>query len=377
MPQLSRHILILCSLFLCCAFFVPQAREAYAASESTLRANIKKEEEKAKSRENSLKRLTDREKELNKDLAALEKNILALEKQLAEHRKKLKSLASASESVQRDYDRIQAEQKRTETALRELLYTFWGLYTRRASIGGRDLEDWPALDREYYWTADLVRAIEVYRERLKEQEAELTEVIAQRDAIGREVTSQMSAVDNDKAKLLADRIKYEQRISSVRKDRQGAEADLATTLKLIQDLNFDLQNTRQASLAIDKSKGQLPWPTQGKVAQKYSPSGNPPVRGLGFATQGKADVRSVHSGKVMFRDTMRGLGLVVVVQHGKEYFSVYAFLSESSVSLGQNVNRGQAIGKCGYYPAIKADGLYFELRHHQTALNPTAWLAKS
>lgn len=374
MPQLSRFILIFCSLFLCCAFFASPLR---AASESSLRADIRKEEEKAKAREGSLKRLTEQEKALNKDLAELEKRILALEKDLAGYRKNLSGLATAGESAQKEYDRILAEQKRTEAAMREMLFTFWGLYTRRASIGGRDLENWPALDREYHWTADLMRAIELYRERLKEQEAELAEVIGQRDSIGREITSQMAAVDRDKAQLLADRIKYEQRLAGLRKERQGAEADLADTLKLIQDLNFDLQNLRQAAVAIDKAKGSLPWPVQGKVAQKYSPSANPPVRGLGFSAKAGADVRAVHSGKVMFRDTMRGLGLVVVVQHGQEYFSVYAFLSESPVSLGQNVNRGQAIGKCGYYPAIKGEGLYFELRHHQTALNPTIWLAKS
>lgn len=377
MPQSHRHFLFICSLVLCCAFFALSIQTGYAASENTIRANIKKEEEKSKSRQSSLRRLTDQEKALNKDLAALEKQVLTLEKELSGHRKKLSGLASASESVQRDYDRLLAEQKKTEGAMREMLYTFWGLYTRRTSIGGRDLENWPALDREYYWTADLVRSIELYRERLKEQEASLTEAIGQRDAIGRDITAQMAIIDKDKSRLLSERIKYEQRLAGVRKDRQNAEAELANTLKLIQDLNFDLQNMQQAAVAIDKAKGKLPWPTQGKVAQKYNPSGKNPVRGWGFSTAAGADVRSVHGGKVMFRDTMRGLGLVVVVQHGKEYFSVYAFLSDCSVSLGQNVNRGQAIGRAGYYPAIKGDGLYFELRHHQNALNPSLWLAKS
>lgn len=368
-------------LFLCAAIFIALfavlSGAALAASESAIRTDIRQEEEKARAREKSLKRLTEQEKAADKELAEAEKKILALEKQLAEHRKKLSGLASASEAAQRDYDRLMAEQKRTEAAMREMLYTFWGLYARRASLGGRDPENWPALDREYYWTADLVNAIELYRERLKEQEADLDRVLGQRDSIGRDIGAQMEALDRDKQKLLADRLKYGQRVAAARKERQGAEAELAATLRLIQDLNFDLQNLKLASLAIDKSKGQLPWPVQGRVAKKYSPSGNPPVRGLGFSAAEGADVRAVHAGKVMFRDTMRGLGLVVVLQHGQDYFSVYAFLSESSASLGQNIARGEVLGRCGYYPAIKASGLYFELRHHQNALNPAVWLAKS
>lgn len=373
----ARAVFLWCSLLLCCAFFAAGATAALAATESGIRANIKKEEEKAKARESSLKRLTEQEKTADKTLADAEREILALEKQLAAHRKKLSGLATASESVQKDYNRLLAEQQKTEMAMREMLYTLWGAYTLRSSVSGRDLENWPEIDREYYWTAELVRALELYRERLAAQEAELTEVIGQRDAIGRDIAGQMEAVEREKSKLLAERLKYEQRLSGIRKERKSAEAELAATLRIIQDLNFDLQNTRQAAVSIDKAKGQLPWPVKGRVAQKYSPGANPPVRGLGFSSVDKADVRAVHTGKVMFRDTMRGLGLVVVIQHGNDYFSVYAFLSESVVSLGQNVNRGQVIGKCGYYPAIKGSGLYFELRHHQSTLNPGVWLTKS
>lgn len=376
MPQSFKYFPAIIAAVLM-AFCLVSAGVALAATESSIKSDLKKEEEKAKARQASLKRLTDQEKELDKTLAVAEKDILALEKKLAEHRKKLSSLASAGEATQKKYEQLLAEQKKTELAMREMLYTFWGIYTRRVSVGGRDLENWPALDREYYWTSDLMRAIELYRERLSAQEAELGVVIGERDTIGRDIAAQMAMIDQEKAKLLKDRIKYEQRLAGIRKDRQGAQAELNATLRLIEDLNFDLKNIKQASLSIDKSKGQLPWPTKGSIAQKYSVKGANPVRGVGFATTDGADVRSVHSGKVMFRDTMRGLGLVVVVQHGQDYFSVYAFLSDSSVSLGQTLNRGQVIGRCGYYPAIKGNGLYFELRHHQNALNPEVWLVKS
>lgn len=372
-----KYFLTLCLAALMGALSLFSPAILQAATANSIKADLKKEEEKAKARQSSLKRLTEQEKEANKSLAATEKEILALEKKLAEHRRKLSGLATAGAEVQKKYEALRAEQKKTELAMRELLYTFWGIYTHRESVGGRDLENWPALDREYYWTADLMRAIEKYREELAAQEAEIAVVVEEREVISRDVSSQMAVIDQEKARMLKERIKYEQRLAAIRKDRQGAEAELNATLKLIEDLNFDLKNIQQTSLPINQSKGKLPWPAKGRIAQKYSPNAANPVRGVGFATAEAADVRAVHSGKVMFRDTMRGLGLVVVVQHGQEYFSVYAFLSDSSVSLGQTVNRGQAIGKCGYYPAIKGNGLYFELRHHQNALNPEQWLVKS
>ncbi|MDL2285772.1 peptidoglycan DD-metalloendopeptidase family protein [Desulfovibrio sp. OttesenSCG-928-F07] len=352
------------------------ASTLFAASESSLRDTIKQEEAKAAARKESLKRLTGEEKQLDKKLGEAESAILALEKQLAEHRKQLSTLASASENVQKEYNRVLKEQQKVQTALSELLATVWNLHSRREGVGGRDLENWPEIDREYYWTADILKAVDAYQAELEQKEQELTAVIGKRDAIGEEVAVQMQAVDKQKAALLAERIKYEQRLNAVRKQKQSAESELKNTLKLIEDLNFDLKNARQADLAIDKAKGTLPWPTNGKIAQKFNPAAKPPVRGLGFATASGADVRAVHGGKVMFRDTMLGLGLVVVVQHGKDYFSIYAFLSDCAVSLGQNVNRGQTVGRSGYYPAINSNGLYFELRHHQNAINPESWFKK-
>jgi septal ring factor EnvC (AmiA/AmiB activator) len=349
---------------------------AYAATEESLRETLKQEESKARSRQDSLKRLTGEERQLDKNLAEAEEGILALENSLAEYRARLASLAAAGESLQRDYDRLILEQQKTEKALQELLATLWGLHTRRVSMGGRDLEHWPVIDREYYWTADLLKAIENYQEDLYGQERDIAEVISRREAIGQEVSGHMSLIDQQKTRILSDRLKYEQRLAEVRRQRQSTETELNAALKLMEDLNFDLKRLRDASVSIDKAKGSLFWPTTGRLVKKFNPSSPPPASGLGFSTAENADVRAVHAGKVMFRDTMRGLGLVVVLQHGQEYYSVYAFLSDCSVSLGQNVSRGQILGRSGYYPAIRGNGMYFELRHRQVAVNPESWLEK-
>lgn len=349
---------------------------AYAATEESLRETIRREEGRAKARQASLKRLTSEERQLDKNLAEAEEGILTLEKSMAEYRSRLASLAAAGESLQKDYDRLIPEQQKTEKALHELLSTLWGLHTRRASMGGRNLEHWPVIDREYYWTADLLKAIESYQENLYGQERDIAEVLAKREAISQEVAGHMFLIEQQKTRILGDRLKYEQRLAEVRRQRQSTEEELHAALKLMEDLNFDLKRLRESSVSIDQAKGSLLRPTTGRLVKKFDPSSPPPASGLGFATSENADVRAVHAGKVMFRDTMRGLGLVVVLQHGQEYYSVYAFLSDCAVSLGQNVSRGQILGRSGYYPAIRGSGMYFELRHRQVAVNPESWLEK-
>lgn len=355
------------------------SRAASAAEDraSSLREALKIEESKAVSRQSGLKRLTEEEKRLDASLATAEASILALEKGLEESRGRLSGLAADGESAQKDHDRLLMEQQKTENALRELLTTLWSLHIRRAGVGGRDMELWPVIDREYYWTTELLKSIEAYQATLRARELEIAVVTEKRGAIGVEVAGQMALADREKTRLLAERLKYEQRLAEVRRQRKTAETELRDALRLIDELNFDLRGLRDASASLESVKGRLPWPTAGRIARKFNPSAPPPASGLGFATDGKSEVRAIHDGKVMFSDTMRGMGLVVVVRHGEEYYSVYAFLSDRSVSPGQDVSKGQTLGRSGYFPDLRGSGLYFEIRRRQAALNPEPWLEKT
>jgi septal ring factor EnvC (AmiA/AmiB activator) len=59
-----------------------------------------------------------------------------------------------------------------------------------------------------------------------------------------------------------------------------------------------------------------------------------------------------------------------------QYYSLYAFLSQTRVRTDQEVEKGEIIGEAGYYPESKGPGLYFELRQRQTPIDPRSWLAK-
>ncbi|MDR2893102.1 MAG: peptidoglycan DD-metalloendopeptidase family protein [Deltaproteobacteria bacterium] len=348
-----------------------------ASSEKEILSNLKSEESKADNRKTTLSRLNGQERSLHTNLAATEDRILNLEKNLAEQREKLRGLARSGEAALDEYEGLLKEKNKSEQAMREVLRTLWELDSRKQSVGGRDLEEWTVTDREYYWSADLFDSLEQYRALIKEQEEQLDAVTARRNAVSRDIMEAMAVIEEEKGKILADRLKYEQQLALVRKQKQDAQAELNAAIKLIANLNFDLKTARQAALDIDKAKGMLAWPADGKIALRYKPSASPPVQGLGIATASGATVQAVHAGKVMYNDTMRGLGQVVVVQHGSAYFTVYAFLSESNVTQGQTVARGQKLGKAGYYPAIKSSGVYFELRYHQKPVDPAPWLAKN
>ncbi|MDR1241190.1 MAG: peptidoglycan DD-metalloendopeptidase family protein [Deltaproteobacteria bacterium] len=364
---------VFCAVFLA-ALLCGQTPRVFGVqfSEKELLAGLKAEENRANIRKDTLNRLTQDERKAYSSLASVEDNILRIEKNMAEQREKLVLLAKSGAEAQAEYEKISAERNKSEIAMREVLRTVWELHSRKQSIGGRTLDEWPVVDREYRWSTEIFASLDVYHGQILEREELLKEINGRRAGLARAITASLTEFENEKSVILADRIKYEQHLAEIRKNKQSVQEELDVTVKLISDLNFNLQSVRMASADIDHSKGSLVWPAQGRIVQRFKP----PVQGIGIATVNGAPVCAVHAGTVMYNDTMRGLGRVVVVQHGGAYFTVYAFLSDSAVKQGQTVSRGQNIGKTGYYPVLKSSGVYFELRHHQKTVDPEPWLAR-
>lgn len=127
-------------------------------------------------------------------------------------------------------------------------------------------------------------------------------------------------------------------------------------------------------------KGRLPWPTQGTMTHRF---GSPRIAGqinwsgaYISATQGAAVV-AVHYGRVVFADYFGSHGLLVIVDHGEGYMSLYAHNQVLLKKAGELVNAGEAIAKVGSSGGQAANGLYFEIRYQGKPINPDQWLARN
>jgi septal ring factor EnvC (AmiA/AmiB activator) len=127
------------------------------------------------------------------------------------------------------------------------------------------------------------------------------------------------------------------------------------------------------------AKGKLAWPVQGRIAGAYGQSrGAGPVKWNGVLLEAAAGapVRAVYHGRVAFADWLSGLGLLVIVDHGGGYMSLYghneALLKES----GDWVAPGETIAHVGETGGQARAGLYFEIRLNGEPIDPTPWIAK-
>lgn len=93
-----------------------------------------------------------------------------------------------------------------------------------------------------------------------------------------------------------------------------------------------------------------------------------------FATEG-SPVLAVHSGKVVFSDWLNGYGLLLILDHGDGFMTLYANNEALFKQKGDRVTRGDQIATVGHSGGIKQNGLYFEVRRRGKAIPPLAWMS--
>lgn len=122
--------------------------------------------------------------------------------------------------------------------------------------------------------------------------------------------------------------------------------------------------------------GGLGWPLSGTLLAGYGgtlPDGGTSSGLLIAATTG-ATVKAVANGKVVFADWMNGYGLILIIDHGNGYMSLYAHNEALLRDAGEDVRRGDAIANVGNSGKQGRPGLYFELRRNGQPVNPNSWL---
>ncbi|WP_372722839.1 murein hydrolase activator EnvC [Immundisolibacter sp.] len=121
-------------------------------------------------------------------------------------------------------------------------------------------------------------------------------------------------------------------------------------------------------------RSHLPWPLSGRLTARFGTpreSGRMRWEGVVISAKPGATVRTIHTGKVVYADVLGGYGLLVIVDHGEGYLSLYGQNDAVLKRPGQRVSAGEAIAQVG--DRGSASGLYFEIRHQGKPVNPSIW----
>ncbi|MDY7000155.1 MAG: peptidoglycan DD-metalloendopeptidase family protein [Thermodesulfobacteriota bacterium] len=340
---------------------------------SALKQSMEQEKERARAGKKSLIRLTQKERGLYLDLADVEDAIESVQKEIIQKERELSGIDAQIEQTEQEHAALTKRREKTLEELDGLIVALWPF--RIQDMQGRlaRVSAWDKADRRFSWTAAIYRDTREKLEQVRDQSRRIEDNLARQVELRADAKVRLSEINEAKDGLLRDKLLFLHRIQGVRAERVNREQTLGQIMATIKDLDYRLKNLSGKKFA--ELQGYMPWPAEGKTVAGFQPKNNPPQRGLGLSVPKNAPVYSVFWGKVVHNNVLRGFGRVVILYHGGNYYSLYAFLSESPVRIGQEMEKGEPLGRAGYYPKAKGPGLYFELRFGEKAINPEQWLA--
>jgi septal ring factor EnvC (AmiA/AmiB activator) len=219
-----------------------------------------------------------------------------------------------------------------------------------------------------------IRQLDALHGQIAAEEARLASLVQERyGELGRLGASQ------DKRKALLDALHRRLDEEGREVERLAAqEADLSRLIAELTSILSDYPITSEQPFG--DLKGKLTWPVAGRLLHDFGQpraGGQLKWNGVVLAAPRGREVRAVYHGRVVFADWLAGMGLLVIVDHGDGYLSLYGYNETILKDTGDWVAPGDAIATVGDSGGQAESSLYFELRRGKRAENPRRWVTKT
>jgi septal ring factor EnvC (AmiA/AmiB activator) len=209
-----------------------------------------------------------------------------------------------------------------------------------------------------------LETIQVTQKTLSEQQTQLQDAY-----------SQLAALRASREQTLA---ALNQQVSSDRQRKAQLDADATALTTLLEEIRAALDDfdTLEGARPFADFRGKMPWPVASKPANRF---GAPRSNGLNWqgwllpATEG-ATVNAVHHGRVVYSNWLRGQGLLLILEHGDGWLTLYGHNHTLLRDVGEWVKPGDPIATAGSSGGRATSGLYFEIRKNGKPVDPGPWL---
>lgn len=216
--------------------------------------------------------------------------------------------------------------------------------------------------------ADQARALNELNTLAEEQAQALAALADQRAAVERQTQVLAAAVSEREqalAALRSDLSERQQRLAALAHDEEA----LQRLLEQLRDIFADLPERLDGAEPFRSLRGRLPWPVQGTPTRTENGA-------LRIAADEGAEVQAIAHGRVAFADWLRGYGLLLIVDHGDGYMSLYGHNETLLKQEGAWVRRGERIAQVGRSGGEPRALLHFELRERGRSIDPRPWLQR-
>ncbi|CDZ94849.1 murein hydrolase activator EnvC family protein [Pseudomonas saudiphocaensis] len=303
---------------------------------------------------------------------------------------------AAYQSGRQEYLKLLLNQQNPEKFSRSLTYYDYLSKARFAQLEGFN-ETLRQLAKVETGIEQQQAALSEQQSGLKQRQAELAEVRKQRQQTLAKLDKDLSTRDSKLKARQQEQAQFERVLKTIEETlaRQAREAEEQRQRALAIAREEQRRQQRSGSSATAPSgqlvssggesfggpfanaKGKLPWPVDGRLVAGYGTPRGGDARtkwdgvliGAAIGTQ----VRAVHGGRVVFADWLRGAGLLVILDHGNGYLSLYGHNQSLLRDAGEIVKAGDPIATVGNSGGQESAALYFAIRQQGRPSDPAQW----
>ncbi len=159
------------------------------------------------------------------------------------------------------------------------------------------------------------------------------------------------------------------------KELQEDEKRLQNLLAKIQTQSSQQSRFQSRKKPFQSRKGKMSWPTKGKFKARFGAKKRGGLKwdGVLISAPEGVDVKAVYHGKVVFADWLRGFGLMLILDHGDGYMTLYGHNQSLTRQAGDLVGSNDVVAVLGDSGGQTEPGVYFAMRHKGRPINPAKW----
>ena len=326
-----------------------------AAERDRLTRALRAAETAAKRARGELERLSGERRTREQRRADLAEQKRQREQELARERAELAAQIRAAYLIGRD-EPLKIFLNQEDPSRAERMFSYYG-YFGRARAG-----QLAAIEENLREIAALDASLETERERiLRLEQEQKTEV------------SRLDKARAERGQVLAS-LTAESRARTA--SLQRLQREQAALEKLLRDLRrVAPQFPSDSRSPFAGMRGKLTWPTTGRLEARFGQSRAGSVKwdGVVIATSRGTPVKAIYRGRVVYADWLAGLGLLMIIDHGGGFLSLYGHNEQLYRAVGDQVAAGDTIAGVGDSGGRAQPGLYFEIRQGARPLDPAPW----
>ncbi len=323
-----------------------------------LREDLRKSEQRIASLSRSIPRLGHELKQRRERLDQLRGEERELQRSVAQQRSYLADQVRATYAMGRqEYLKILLNQESPATVGRVVTYYDY-LNKARSERIDRLSETINRLEQVRLKVEEETRRMRALRDKQQQEKRDLENTRGEREAVVAKLEDEIGSQD--------------QRLASMLEDEQELKRLLNALADALEDIPAEAGNRKP----FPSLKGKLRWPATGPLLVSYgSPRKVGKLRWMGVMIgAGRGDeVKSISHGRVAFADWLRGYGMVIILDHGDGYMSLYGHNQSLYKETGDWVESGEVIATVGDSGGAERSGLYFEIRKNGKPTDPVRW----